>query len=108
MWGQGEKDEIGLVAQAGGIEIAEDEGGEPPEVRIGLVEPLAGQTLRGHHGQLQLRVHAEQTKGFPPPCTPLRPRHRDAKHGAYRLEYWNLDAPPADRTSCALSYAGRV
>ncbi len=91
--GQGEENEISLVAQAGGVEIAEDEGGQPPKVGKDLVEPLAGQALRDHDGQLQLRVNAKQTESLRSHVS-ARPRHRDAQHGAYRLEYWNLERAP--------------
>ena len=90
---QREEDEVGLVADARGIELAEDQLGEAAQVREDLVEPLAGQPLGCHRDQLELGVHAEQTEGLCPHVA-ARPRDRHAQHGAYRFEYWNFDRAP--------------
>jgi hypothetical protein len=88
-----EEDEVGLVAEARGVELAHDQCREATQVRKDLVEALACQAFGCHRNQLELGVDAEQAEGLRPHVA-ARPRDRHAQHGAYRLEYWNLDRAP--------------
>src|SRR5262249_7008305 len=62
------------------------------QVRIGLAQRFAGEPVRGHAGQGDVRVYTEQTQSLRP-HVPARAGDRDPD-GHYRFEYWNFCRAP--------------
>jgi len=91
--GEGEEHDVSLVRQTRRVELTHGQTGEGPQMREHAIEALAREPLRGDRRELDLGMNGEEAKELRPHVA-ARPRNRHAQHGAYRLEYWNLERAP--------------
>src|SRR5204862_6368016 len=79
------------------IQIVEGEIAQAAQVWIRVIESLAGQTIGGHPGEGDLRMHVQEAQEFRPHVAAgARDRDADLAHRprAYRFEYWNFWRAP--------------